>query len=144
MPAHCNTHNATTGTGATAGLDKRMVADDDLRRRRSPSIAIRNGRPDPQAEADRVELANAVREYNWATWRLYDRIVSHRQSNQVHPLDAQQDCHGDSNVSTDDNQGFSSIASQQQGYGQLENILPNEATWSSTTVDDEEIFVMDL
>jgi hypothetical protein len=144
MPAQCNTHNATTGTGTTAGLDKWMVAD-ELRRRRSPSIAIRKGRPDPQAEADRVELANAVREYNWATWRLYDRIVSHRQNHQVHPIvDAQQDCHGNSNVSTDDDQVFSSIASQ-QGYEQFENTLSCEATCSSTTVDDDdEIFVMDL
>lgn len=52
--------------------------------RRPPStpIAIKKAAMNPQAEAEQAALANAKREYEWATWRLYDRIISHRQKHQ--------------------------------------------------------------
>jgi hypothetical protein len=143
MPARPHT---TTTVGSTAvGLDKRvvLVADDYRGLRRSPSIAIKKGRPDPQAEAERAELANAVREYNWATWRLYDRIVSHRQRNpQVHPLSP-------GNVSTDHDDhedhkvAFASVRDKQEDHERSEHIQPIESSFSSNT-DDDGIFMMDF
>jgi hypothetical protein len=136
----------TTVGSTTAGLDKRvvMVADDYRRLRRSPSIAIKKGRPDPQAEAERAELANAVREYNWATWRLYDRIVSHRQRNpQVRPLLP-------GNVSTDHDDhedhhqvAFASVRNKQEDHERPVHIQPVESSCSSNT-DDDGIFMMDF
>jgi hypothetical protein len=123
-----HTHNAM------ASLNTRLVAGGQ--NQRSPSIAIKKGRPDPKAEADRVELANAVREFDWATWRLYDRIVSHRQRNQ-----ALQVWYRDSYVSTDDERGFSRIGDQSNV--QPEQMQQTEASSSSSMADDG-IFVMDL
>jgi hypothetical protein len=116
-------------------------------RRRSPAIAIpQRPPPDSQAaEADIVEQIRAVREYNTATWRLYHRIMCHRQStSQEMRRSIYQDGGDDGSDITDDGSDYAFAS-----IGGKEGDLPMppervETSCHSTTTFDEEIFVMDL
>jgi hypothetical protein len=121
-----------------------MAAGAQRQRWCSPSIAIPKGKPNLQAEADRADLAKAVRESNISTWQLYERIVVHRQKrNQVAPLLL--DCQGDG-AEHDDNHRVWSIENKdthlQQRHQSIQRAM--DASCTSTTMADEEIFVMDL
>jgi hypothetical protein len=132
-PHHSHHDAVTTVTSITAGRPR------GGRRRRSPAIAIPQ-RPsaDIQAEADRVEQARLVREYNAATWRLYHRIVDHRQNTSqemlLRSIYQNGGDGGTDSIETDDEHVFSSIGGKQS---------PPELVATSGPFD-EEIFVMDL
>lgn len=100
-------------------------------RRPSAAIAIKKAASNPQSEADQAALANAVREYEWATWRLYDKIMSHRQRNQ----DLYERLAESHELYSDENLGIKGDTESESHPG-LEEI--------ATSVVDEGIFEIDL
>lgn len=127
------------GTAATSFADG---SHRQQQRRRSPSIAIPKSRLDPQAEADHVERAMAVRAYNGATWRLYHRIVNHRQQSLSSTLEGGNS--GGKDTADYDEQAFSWIP--RVGNTEDNEELPEqvETSYASIATIDEEIFIMDL
>jgi hypothetical protein len=125
-------------------VKKQMAAGAQRQRWCSPSIAIPKGKPNLQAEADRADRSKAVRESNISTWQLYERIMTHRQKrNLVTPLLLE--CHGEG-AEDDDNHRVSGIGTKEAHLQQRhQNIqVAMDTSCTSTTMADEEIFVMDL
>jgi hypothetical protein len=125
-------------------VKKQMAAGAQRQRWCSPSIAIPKGKPNLQAEADRADRTKAVRESNISTWQLYERIMTHRQKrNQVTPLLL--DCHGEG-AEDDDSHRVSCIGTKESHLQQRHQSIQRamDTSWTSTTMADEEIFVMDL
>jgi hypothetical protein len=127
------------GTAATSFADG---SHRQQQRRRSPSIAIPKLRLDPQAEADDVERAMAVRAYNSATWRLYHRIVNHRQQLSSSTLEGGSG--GGKDTADDDDQCFSWISCVGSTEDNEELPAQVETSYASNATIDEGIFIMDL
>ena len=115
-------------------------------RPRSRSIAIKNPRPSsgyyPGTSASQLELVAAEedsvsneRMYDWATWRMYNRIVDHRRS-QCISSSSQQQAAGTSR---------SSIATDPPVYsfGGAMNV-PLDSISPTNYVYDEEVFELDI
>ena len=49
----------------------------------SRPIAIKRTTRDMNAEDEIREMENAANEYDWATWRLYSRIIDYRQKHSI-------------------------------------------------------------
>jgi hypothetical protein len=108
-------------------------AGNSHRRARSRAIAIQRN-PHPQCdEHDFEENLGSALVYEEATWRMYNRIVDHRQK---HPVSA----HYDAQVST-------ALSSSQDGYNvavPVMQLAPNSSLRRDNDPLDGEIFDIEL
>jgi hypothetical protein len=84
----------------------------------------------------------AVRAYNGATWRLYHRIVNHRQRSSSPTLEGGSG--GGKDTANDDDQAFSWISCDGSTEDDEELTEQVETSYATTATIDEEIFIMDL
>jgi hypothetical protein len=105
------------------------------RRVRSRAIAIK--RPSTNEQLDEIRQSTVAAEYDWATWRMYNRIIDHRQR---YPLNY----HPNDSMSREDQSSTSAA-----GHGTKESTFPQEfenlpVSSEPTYPEYGEVFELDL